>query len=271
MTLRGLHSKETILVPTNAEPLLAKINDVASSRQKRRLVKDIEKSMLSIEHKLNIVRYNAGLIQDLNTEDYLRFRHRGLYTSMGDLSANASYKERCRFTMTDIKEYRLFFTFFVETFAAAAFSLLDVCAYLLKHLYDLQFVDNKGKPRNVTYVNALKEPKLCSTAIHNFLTAYKPGESNSVPWIEPLKGIRNKTTHSIITDICRLSPDSENLYDPPKQQEFLIYKEFFPAGQTDETKLKEFVEECFDGLEEFVEKLYDELRKEVASAKALPL
>jgi hypothetical protein len=225
--------------------------------------------MISIEHKLNIVRYNAGLIQGLSEDDYLRFRHFHLLDADA-LSVDVSYKDRCRFTMTDIKEYRLFFTFFVETFAAASFSLLDVCAYLLKAIYDLQFTDNNGRERRVSFVNALKETNLQSRAIYNFLIAYKPGEANSVPWIQPLKKIRNKTTHSIITDICRLPPDSGNLYDPPQLQQFLIYEEFFP-NETDETKLKEFVEGCFEGLESFVEELYDKLYQEVKGTRALPL
>ena len=271
MALSGLHRTETILVPSNAELLLTKINDLATDRQKRTLVGNIEKSMISIEHKLNIVRYNAGLIQNLNEEDYLRFRYHHLYSNTTTLSADVSYKDRCQFTMTDIKEYRLFFTFFVETFAAAAFSLLDVCAYLLKDLYDLQFTDNNGNRRNVSFINALKEPKLRSSrTIFNLLTAYKPNQSNSVTWIKPLKEIRNKTTHGIITDICRLPPDPGNLYDPLQLHEFLIYEEFFP-NQTDETKLKDFVEECFDGLENFVEEFYDILRLEVNTAGVLPM
>lgn len=274
MALHGLSGIDTVIIPTNAKPLLKAVSQVATSRQKRTLVREVEKSMVSIEHKLNIVRYNAGLIQNMNEEDYLRFRHRHLYPPDIDVPpATANFKDRCLFTMTDIKEYRLFFTFFVETFAASAFSLLDVCAYLLKDLYYLQFVDGSGNPRNVSFVNAMKEPKIRNNnALYRFLSKYRPKQTHSVDWIEPLKNIRNTTTHSPITDVCRLPPDSDdgNLYTPVVVGDFLLYDSFFQPPVS-EPKLKEFVEKCFDGLEEFVEELYDQLRQEVEKHGFLPV
>lgn len=274
MALKGLAGDDTVLIPTNAEPFLVAVKHVATDRQSRTLVVELEKSVISIEHKLNIVRYNAGLIQNMNEGDYLRFRHRHLYPpDINVPPATANFKDRCQFTMTDIKEYRLFFTFFVETFAASAFSLLDVCAYLLKDLYYLQFVDRSGNPRNVSFVNAMKEPKIRNNnTLYKFLSQYRPKHTHSVDWIEPLKNIRNTTTHSPITDVCRLPPDSDdgNLYKPDVVGDFLLYDTFFQPPVS-EPKLKEFVEKCFDGLEKFVEELYDQLRQEVKKHGFLPI
>jgi hypothetical protein len=267
MTLRGIDGNETVLIPNNQEPLLNKILEVADDRQERVLVPEIQKSLISIGHKLNIVRYNAGLIRDLSPEDYIRFRYRHLYSGIDSLSSNTSFKDRCLFTMTDIDEYRLFLTFFVETFAAASFSLFDVCGFLLRDLYQLS-LDN----RRVSFAAVMNESRIQSSSLYHFVLNYLPNQTNSVPWIGPLKDIRNETTHRPITRVCRLPPDSEegNLYSPVELKEFILYRDFFPS-RTDEVRLSDFVEECFDGLEEFVEELYDSLRQAVDDTGRLPI
>ena len=275
MTLQGLHGSQSIIVPQNSTPLLREIDTIANeSGAARRRAKLIRKNVASIQHKLNVVRYNAGLIQDLEERDYLRFINLHLYDEIASISSTTSFVDRCEFKITSDSEYRMFLTFFLESFAAAAFSLLDVAAHLLKEIYDLQFVDRQGSSINVTFANALKESKIIgNTNLHSFLLKYKPGTSNSVNWIKSLKEVRNRTTHRPITDVCRLprSPSEGNLYDDlPTVNEFLLYDDIFD-GTTSDEPLKSYVENCFDGLEQFVEELYDILFREIRASGTLPI
>lgn len=263
MALKGLAGDDTVLIPTNAEPFLVAVKHVATDRQSRTLVVDLEKSVISIEHKLNIARYTAGLIQDMNEEDFLRFRYH--YLLNGTHTTDASYKGRCLFTMTDWKEYLLFLTFFLEAFAAAAFSLFDVFGHLMNDLYSLQLSD-----RDASFHNVVNHSRILGSSIYAFLSSYVPREPAALPWITPLKDVRNVSTHRSITDICRFPSDDGNLFNPPRRPDFVMDRGFF-QNQGGDKHLKEFVEECFDGLEEFVEDIYDRLRQEVENNGFLPL
>lgn len=263
MTLKGLAGDDTVLIPDNVEPFLKAINQVASDRQSRTLVVNLEKSTISIEHKLNIARYTAGLIQDMNEEDFLRFRYH--YLLNGTHTTDASYKGRCLFTMTDWKEYLLFLTFFLEAFAAAAFSLFDVFGLLINDLYGLQLGH-----RQTSFHNAVNHSRMQGSAINTFLSSYIPRQPATLSWVTPLKDIRNVSTHRSITDICRFPSDDGNLYTPPKRPDFLMDEAFF-QNQGGDKHLKEFVEECFDGLEQFVDETYDKLTNEINSHGALTL
>src|SRR6266699_9487 len=110
--LRGMNFPGRILVPLNANALLNEIQAVTNQRQKDSIVREIQKSIISIQHKLNIAFYQATLIRSLNADDYTSFE---LYP--GKLShSNVSHKIFAH-TMLNIDEYRLVLTFFIETFA----------------------------------------------------------------------------------------------------------------------------------------------------------
>ena len=274
MMLQGLYSSQTIIIPQNSNTFLQEVDNIAlQNRAAHRRAKPIQNSVISIQHKLNVVRYNAGLIQNLDERDYLRFINLYLFPEVQNFVSSATFANRCTFEMTSDAEYRMFLTFFMESFAAAAFSLLDVVAHLLKEIYDLQFVNRQGNSINVTFINTLKESKIVGNSnLHSFLLKYKPGTTNSVSWIKSLKEIRNRTTHRPITDVCRLPrPSSDgNLYeDHPDVNEFLLYDDVFDS--TTNEPLKAYVEKCFDGLEEFVEDLYDLLSREIRTSGSLPI
>lgn len=266
MTLQGLGGGDSIIVPDGAESLLVSIKSVANNRQNRVLVPAVEKSVTSIEHKLNIACYNAGLILDMKEEDFLRFRYHIMVADVRDVqSVDVSYKNRCLFTLTELKEYLLFLTFFLETFAAASFSLFDVCGHLLNELYGLQL-----NVSDASFFKVVNEHRIKASGLDSFLSSYTPGEANIKDWITPLKKVRNVSTHRSITDICRFPPDDGNLYNPPKRPDFLMHDTLFPKF-ADDKHLKEFVEECFDGLEEFTVNLFRELRLETERHNSLPL
>ena len=272
----GLHSNHPIIDTSTAAPFWVAVENKTSGRSGRRLHGDIKKSVDSIQHKLNIVRYNAGLIQDMTEKDYLRFANRHLYSEaeLKNIDATAMYQNRCMFLMQDDAEYRMFLMLFVESFAAASFSLLEVCAYLLKDIYSLPFLTSSGKNIRVSYKNALQESKLklTSPTLYSFLLQFKAKETNNVSWIDPLEEVRHRTTHRPITDVCRLptqSGDGNLYYDLPTINDFLLNDDIF-SGTTDE-KLKVFVEVCFDGIEQFVEELYARLTSEIQSSPNLSL
>jgi len=130
--LRGIDFSGRILVPLHANGLLNEIQAVTNQRQKDSIVREIQKSIISIQHKLNVAFYQAVLIRSLKTDDYTLFE---LYP--GRLSnSNVSHKI-CTYSMFNIDEYLLVLTFFIETFAATVFSLFDVSGSLINHLYQL--------------------------------------------------------------------------------------------------------------------------------------
>ncbi len=124
--LRGIDFSGRILVPLHANGLLNEIQAVTNQRQKDSIVREIQKSIISIQHKLNVAFYQAVLIRSLKTDDYTLFE---LYP--GRLSnSNVSHKI-CTYSMFNIDEYLLVLTFFIETFAATVFSLFDVSGSLI--------------------------------------------------------------------------------------------------------------------------------------------
>ncbi len=272
----GLYSNHLMIDTSTATAFWTEVENKTSGSSGRRLRKDIKKSADSIEHKLNAIRYNAGLIQCMSEHDYLRHINHYLYPEIPLIESTIVYQNRCTFLMQNGAEYRMFLTLFVESFAAATFSLLEVCAYLLKDIYSLPFLANNGRTSiRVSYKNALIELNRLakSPTLYSFLLKYKANELNNVNWINPLEEVRNRTTHRPITDICRLPTQSEDgniYYDAPTVNDFLLSNDIFGGTVTDE-KLKVFVENCFNGIEQFVEDLYAQLTLEIMSSSSLPL
>ncbi|MCI0564901.1 MAG: hypothetical protein L0332_31875 [Chloroflexi bacterium] len=267
MAANGLYGNGPILKLSS--PFLHAVETYASSPRQR---EDIENSVYSIDHKLNIVRYNAGLIQEMNAEDFRKHRYKLFDTT--DLPRTAQYKQRCIFRMHDYDDYVLFLTFFLEAMTGASFSLLDVCGHLLKDMYDLNLprteVTSSGKSRSIqiSFANVTDDLQTRATTTYNFLMQYRPGNPSSVLWIKPLKDIRNATTHQQITRICRYVEDS-SLHFSPDLQELRLNQDFFTPPR--DVVLKEFVEECFNGLEDFVTELYDRLRQALETDHTIPL
>jgi hypothetical protein len=273
----GLHSNCPMIDVSTEAAFWAEVERKTPASSGRRLRKDIQKSVDSIQHKLNIIRYNAGLIHNMTEKDYLRLAYRHLYSNieLASIDSITMYQDRCMFLMQNDSEYRMFLTLFIESFAAASFSLFEVCAYLLKDIYSLPFLTNTGKSIRVSYKNALGElnRQAKSPALYSFLLKYKANETNNIKWIDPLEEMRHLTTHRPITDVCRLptqSKDGNLYYDKPTVREFLLDNAIFKGITTDE-KLKAFVEECFDGIEHFVEELYAQLTTEIQASPSLPL
>lgn len=237
------------------------LDAVATYANTPRQQEAIENSVYSLDHKLNIVRYNAGLIQEMSADDFKKHRD-GLFNT-SDLPRTADYKGRCIFKVHDHDEYILFLTFFMEAFTAASFSLLDVCGSLLNDMYDLGFPAD-----DVSFVKATNKLQTRKPIMYDFLTRYRPGSSSRVPWIQPLKEIRNATTHQQITRICHYVEDS-SLHFRPDVQELKLYEKFFSPRR--DVVLKAFAEECFNGLEDFVTELYDRLRQALETDRSIPL
>jgi hypothetical protein len=134
MALYGLGSNQTIIIPDQARPFLSKVKDKTTDRVRLR---KIEAEVNSIQHKLNVIRYHAGLIQTLSEKDYGEFLYR---EQESDKLSYADYQDRCVFTMGNKHEFALFVTLFIETLAAGSFSLFDICAHLLTDIFDLTAV-----------------------------------------------------------------------------------------------------------------------------------
>src|SRR5260370_42468367 len=81
--LQGLDSSGCIMIPRNAARLVSELQDVANKRQKDTLVFNIEKSIMSIQHKLNVARYQAVLTRKLKTRGFTSFKlHPGRVPSL---------------------------------------------------------------------------------------------------------------------------------------------------------------------------------------------
>lgn len=255
----------TVITSENAKYLRAALGSVATDRQKRTLLLKIEQNILSIEHKLNIMRYQNGLIQELDPSAFQCFRLQDTLREKRKEphdceESKVGFLNRCSFTMTNTDEYRLFFSLFLDTFAAASFSILDLVGQLLKNLYDLQMEDHQ-----VSYKAVLKKDRIKQHSdLYEFLARYLTTETHKVDWIEPLQKIRNIMTHRTITDICQLSSPMYQGTD-----EFLIKEEFSTPDSRRE--LKKFVERCYSEYEKFVEELFNQLKLQVETYQRLPL
>jgi hypothetical protein len=224
---------------------------------------------------LNVIRYNAGLIQTVSESDFYEFR-----TESSIKSSYAYYQDRCMFEMRNKHEYALFLTLFIENLSAASFSLFDVSAHLLKDIFDLplprQNIDGRITA-DISYKNALQENKLSNgfPALYNFLYRYRAtsrsgnASPDQVSWIDPLETIRHHITHQPVTNIVKWEATGD-LHTTENAVGFFINHDFFnnqPRGD----ELKMFAEKCFDGIEEFVDQLFQHLTVEVNNSGFVPI
>src|SRR5216683_933593 len=131
-SLRGIECPDHILIPANEADLLVAIEAITNRRQ----YLNIRKSILSIQHKLNVAMYQAALVCRLNPNDFTLFERFRDPASRDVKSSDISYKI-CTYSMSDVDEYLLALAFFIETFAATIFSLFDVSGSLINQLYML--------------------------------------------------------------------------------------------------------------------------------------
>jgi len=275
--LRDMECPDRILVPTNEAGLLAAIEAVAPHRQ----CVNIRKSILSIQHKLNVAMYQAALVHRLNPNHYALFGEFPDPTLRDIKFSDISYKI-CAYSMGNIDEYRLALAFFIETFAATIFSLLDVSGNLINQLYMLNI-----KEDDVSFHTALLQLQrqgriasnddifrlLCSYSLSSRETNYASTTPlRDITWLKPIKEIRNRTTHRPITDVCdfitRGDVHSTHSQEDP-QREFLLSQNVYPEHPY--KKLRDFTKEVFEGIEEFVEDLYFYLKEAVLRSSSLPI
>jgi len=235
-------------------------------RHYRDLRQNIKGTIESVRHKLNIVRYSAGLIQTLSEDDYAEFKT-PLFPSKLKIST-AKYQDRCTFEMHNQNEYRLFLTLFVENFSAASFSLFDVCGYLIRYL-----VSESTDGTQIAYWNSVDLVK-GYPQLYKFLCKYKTTYKNTPPpnqvdWIDPLNKLRNHMTHRPITEIFHEKSPNNKIYNQTIES-FLLDRTIFGNQQKDE-ELKAFVKTCFDGIEDFVSQFYEHLINEIQAVQAVPI
>ena len=261
----GLNAPLPIIYVESAKMFWQEVEQYTHERHDRDLRRNIRGTVESVRHKLNIVRYNAGLIQTLCENDYAAFKT-PLFPDMHRVS-KAVYQNRCTFEMHDQNEYRLFLTLFVENFSAASFSLFDVCGYLIRYMFH--------QPTHGTRINYWNSVDLIQgyPAIYDFLCRYKTTYQNNIPpnqvnWIDPLNELRNRMTHRPITDIFRENR-SGSVYDPTMES-FMLDGAIFGHQRQDE-ELKAFAKTCFEGLEDFVCQLYEHLVVEIQTAQTVPI
>lgn len=217
--LRTINCTDIVLVPLNENVLLTEIRNVANPRQQRTLVPSIEKSIKSVSHKLSVAMYQAALICDIKPDDFEEFERLEVLGQRPLQQSPAEYKG-CVYNIEDIHHYRLLITLFVETFAAANFSLLDVIGHLINSLYDLGKTEEKTS-FHIAFEELHKRKKSNPDAVYNLLSNYRlkidsngPDNPNVVSWFNPLRKIRNRTTHQLITDVCEAQTlHRRSLYD----------------------------------------------------------
>jgi Cthe_2314-like HEPN len=222
--------------------------------------------------------YQTALICRINPDDFTEFEKMALIPQKPLRSSRLEYKG-CSYDIENIEHYRLFMTLFVESFSATNLSLLDVCGYLINNLYNLGKNEDKTSFHTAFQdLHILKQNN--PDAVYNLLSYYiskidqnGPPNPNVVPWFQPLKLIRNRTTHRPITDVCDVHTSyRRSLHAEPRSQEteFILNRDLFPTNPQD-VKLRDFVQEVFEGMQEFVEDLYDYLKQAVIVAGSLPL
>ncbi|MCB0172370.1 MAG: hypothetical protein KDJ97_17630 [Anaerolineae bacterium] len=270
----SLQSSDPIIIPNNANSFLNTVQaTLPPAGTGRRLGQDVNHAVISVEHKLNTVRFMAGLIQNIDEAAFSEFERHLLQSQSGiphlgtpQQSTHTRFLERAEFTMYDLKEYRLFLMFFLEAFSAGATGLLDNCAFILERLFSLQMQE-----KDITFIRVLDQSKIKNSNLYGFLKKYKENESNNEPWVNPLKQIRNRTSHRPITEVCGLMENERTLYSSPPPVEFVLNQEMFPPNTSpSERNLKSFVESCFHGLVDFVEEFYISLSQEIQSSGTLP-
>lgn len=273
MALYGLGSNQTIIIPDQINAFLPTVRSKTTDRARLR---KIEAEVSSIQHKLNVIRYHAGLIQALSERDYGEFVYR---EQSSNRDSCAEYQDRCLFIMSNKHEYALFLTLFIETLAAGSFSLFDICAHLLTDIFDLHLprpTSSGNSTIEISYKNVLQERKLQIDFpnLYDFLFRYRAtsrsgnASPDQVSWIDPLEAIRHKITHKPITDIIKWKADV-NVYGS-EGANFFIHDVFF-TNQPNGDELKSFAEKCFDGIENFVDELFQKLIDEVDNSSFVPI
>ena len=260
VSLRGVFCSDWVLIPQNEAPFYAELRSIVPPRLHARVIDDsVEKSTLSIRHKLTVMMYHAALINKLKPEEFVDFEEKDRYSAVPTQHAEVHHYGYS-VKMNNIHEYRLYLALFLETFAATAFSLLDVIAHLLRDLYQIPNLTSE----NTTFRKIL--PTMQPKVIYPFLIQYAPGNPTSVPWIKPLKEIRNRTTHRPITDVCEAESRRRNsVFRAMPEAKGFFYLDPTIFGGID-VLLTDFVTQVYDGLEEFVEDLYDHLRQAIIQA-----
>lgn len=266
--LRATDRPETVLLPQRAEALLIELRtQLPTGLHKRVIDESIQKSILSVAHKLTVAMYQAALICDIRSDYFVLFREIDRHSLSDSRTLQATYKG-CSYSMSNIHEYRLFLTFFIETFAATVFSLFDVCAHLINELYGFGLSE-----RDISFKKVLEELKKKyadrSDAVYDLLRQYRTKDPTCRNWVEPLEGIRNRTTHRPITDICRFETQGD-LYTADAPTDFFLNQNLLPSGTTN-IKLCDFVQEVFAQLEQFIDDLYEQLRLGVERTGGLPI
>lgn len=272
--LRGIQCPDRILIPANKADLLDAIKVIATRIQ----YLNIGKSILSIEHKLNIAMYQAALIYELNPNHFALFEMFRDPTVRDIQFSNISYKI-CSYSIGDIDEYLLALAFFIETFAATIFSLFDISGSLINQLYMLNLNEEE-----VSFHKALLELQiqgniasdddvlrlLCSYSLAERTKKYKNvAPLHNITWLRAIKEIRNRTTHRPITEVCDFASRGD-VYSLHSQE--IPQTEFFLNQNIDPNKkLRDFASEVFEGIEKFVEDLYFYLREAAQRSTRLPI
>lgn len=223
MSIPSLQDPQPIIQLDEARRFWETVEAYTDRKIDRNILRDLRASIESIRHKLNVIRYNVGLIQTLSEDDYAEF----ITPLFQPRISMAHYQDRCIFDMRNQPEFRLFMTLFLENFSTAAFSLQDVCAHLLKDLFAITF----SNPSDITYKNAIQKiDSMGYTTLHSLLMRYRAASrsgnaaANQVDWIDPLEKIRHRMTHRPITDILRIDSDG-NLFIPSGDT-FLVHESF---------------------------------------------
>jgi len=239
----SFHSRLTALVPASIP---------------ERKLKAIEPYIYSIDQKLNATRYSAGLLRSVQPDDYGKHYNSSV---SGGHSSQTEYVGRCVYYAKDWEQYALSLLFFIDTFSAAAFSLFDNSGHLIKELYNLPITPDRVNFYEVTNEIKTKSPNFYT----KFFAQYRLDEASMCKdWFKFLKKLRNHMTHVEVTDIVRLDTPMR-----PHPQEIFLRKD--PISSPNDLVLKQFVEDCFNGLEEYVEQLYDKLAQQAENENSLPL
>ncbi|MDQ2996625.1 MAG: hypothetical protein M3R61_06160, partial [Chloroflexota bacterium] len=191
-----------------------------------------------------------------------------------DVKTTYAIYKRCLFYMDDIEEYRLFLSFFIESYSAMSLSLLDVSSHLINDIYHFGLSSDTLNFGNI--IETYKQKRTCDD-FYDFLMLHKANKKGKTQhanhtWIDPLAEIRHSTTHRPITDICdTVFSKRKSIYAQIREQrtEFILNQDLFPAG-TKDVRLSDFVKETFVGLQQFVGELYDRLSQAINRTGGLP-